>query len=319
MHTLSEYISNHQAHRLPEHISKRFLRQIVAGMKFLFDHHIIHRDLKSHNIFMKKNQYNVPILKIGDFGIADSQLTTHYDETLQDTSLEPHGSERVLRDRIGTLLYMAPEVLCDTSYDNRCDIWSIGVMFYEMLVGHTPFAAYAQSTTTLMKCILNIPTDALSPRVGITLSAETRQILQELLQPLPNNRITFERLFNHEYIDLAHLPCELSFQKGTELIQKARIYDEQMQKMSPNTTADNAERALKKTIDVYEEGASHLLASVEFRGVYNAKEVQGTIIECLNRIEALKEAKESLSKSKHLEQGWGFGSWFKGWSGTDVI
>jgi len=111
--TLKEWMNN----RLSININdcNNLFKQLLTGVKYIHEHNIIHRDLKPTNIFLDNGT-----LKIGDFGLA-----THNDDlTLNVTSHSPD---------CGTQLYASPEQLKLTHYDKRTDIYSLGIIYLELL------------------------------------------------------------------------------------------------------------------------------------------------------------------------------------------
>jgi len=106
---------------MPWNRAVSILADALAGLEYIHGHGIIHRDIKPENIFIAQDG----TAKIGDFGVA---------RKLSETSRA--------RTVTGTPLYMAPEVLKDpmgTGYDHRADIYSLGLVAYEMLEGVLPF------------------------------------------------------------------------------------------------------------------------------------------------------------------------------------
>lgn len=90
-------------------------------MKHVHDRKIIHRDLKGANVFLTKKG----IVKIGDFGIA--KVLSH---TIQKA-----------RTMVGTPYYLSPEIVQSQPYNSKTDIWSMGVMLYELCALKPPFDA----------------------------------------------------------------------------------------------------------------------------------------------------------------------------------
>ena len=135
---------------LDEFVVRYFLGQLSSALEFLRQNQIIHRDLKPQNILLAKPhllQLNnkrltlveekitmLPVIKLGDFGFARSLTFQSLASTL-----------------CGSPLYMAPEILKGEKYDAKSDLWSVGTIIYEMLVGRAPFRA--QNHLELLKKI----------------------------------------------------------------------------------------------------------------------------------------------------------------------
>ena len=114
---LNSYIKNN---KLSEDIIKNIMKQLIEVLKYIMDNNIVHRDLKPHNILIN-NDYT---LKLADFGFAKE-----FKETL-------------LTDTVcGSPLYMAPEILNHHKYNIKSDLWSVGVILYEMVMKEHPFKA----------------------------------------------------------------------------------------------------------------------------------------------------------------------------------
>ena len=94
------------------------LIQIVAGLKALHDMKIMHRDIKSANIFMNKDG----TCKLGDMNVSKSADKNGLNYT-----------------QTGTPYYASPEVWRDEPYDFKSDIWSLGCVLYEMITLKPPF------------------------------------------------------------------------------------------------------------------------------------------------------------------------------------
>lgn len=102
------------------------LLQIVSALSVAHKRHVVHRDLKPHNIMLTTDPDGQEIAKLLDFGIAKS-----FDDAT--TQLTATGAP------LGTPLYMPPEQVMGKQVDGRSDLYSLGVITYEMLVGEVPF------------------------------------------------------------------------------------------------------------------------------------------------------------------------------------
>lgn len=95
--------------------------QLAKGVYFLHTYGIIHRDLKLENIMMTDDsEQSVP--KLVDFGL--SAIT---------------GPDQEMQGAVGTVAYAAPEIFQGSKYDKLVDVWSLGIIFYALLMGYLPY------------------------------------------------------------------------------------------------------------------------------------------------------------------------------------
>jgi serine/threonine protein kinase len=162
--------------RLSEKYACLFMRQIAEGLRYLRSRQIVHRDLKPHNLLLSKDQRTV---KIADFGFARIL-----------------GSDALEATVCGSPLYMAPEILCGTQYNSKADLWSVGVILYEMLCGARPF----QEVKDIVDLRRRVDKDPIQFPTRVQISRECRRLLVALLQKDPEKRIDWQDFFEHEWL-----------------------------------------------------------------------------------------------------------------------
>jgi serine/threonine protein kinase len=168
---------------LKEKYAIKYLKQIMEGMKYLLSHKIIHRDLKPQNILVS----NTGVLKITDFGFA-----RYFDNDI------------LIQTICGSPLYMAPEIMKNKKYDYKSDLWSIGIIFFEMLTGKPPFQA-----RNIYELIRKIENDSIHIPSKFNLSRPCQNLLLSLLEKDPERRISWDDFFNHSLLYEADpLECE---------------------------------------------------------------------------------------------------------------
>jgi NIMA (never in mitosis gene a)-related kinase len=116
---LAKLISDQKGRYFSESQIMDWFTQICLGIKHVHDRKILHRDIKSQNVFVTKQN----IIKIGDFGIA--RVLRH--------------TVDVSRSMVGTPYYLSPEIIEGKPYSFKSDIWSLGVMLYELCALRPPF------------------------------------------------------------------------------------------------------------------------------------------------------------------------------------
>jgi serine/threonine-protein kinase len=153
---------------LPDRRTVDLLRQVLAALAVAHEMGVVHRDLKPENIIVlqsKSDDGNVSeTVKVCDFGMA-KVLT---DEGARDASLEKLTSQGVI---VGTPEYMSPEQGKGEELDIRSDLYSVGVILYQMLTGRLPFQADTPIATVL-KHLVEEPKSPSQLIAGVNLGLE---------------------------------------------------------------------------------------------------------------------------------------------------
>ncbi len=150
--------------RLPEALN--LFGAIVEAVAHLHNHQIVHRDVKSSNIKIDRRGS----VKLLDFGIARDARS---------------GKITTAGSYVGTVHYLAPEVLSGAKADFRSDVWALGVLFYEMLCGRTPFET--DSVADFLR-IVTRPSYDRPAKVNASCTADVERIIDRCLEPDPNSR-----------------------------------------------------------------------------------------------------------------------------------
>ncbi|CAD8087916.1 unnamed protein product [Paramecium sonneborni] len=203
---LREYLKKRKT--IPENDAINVLKDLLHGIKALLKIGIIHRDIKPANIMIQDT-----LFKITDFGFA-KQVDSHIDT--------------MMNSLVGTPLYMSPQILKRQSYTSKCDIWSLGLIFYELIYGITPW--HSQNLVELMAKLDTKPLEFPSqPKV----SELTIKIIKGCLQINEEKRISWDELFSligmQEQTNLPEINHQILpvIQKNTQ--QQQQQYQSQQQ------------------------------------------------------------------------------------------
>ncbi|OIW21789.1 hypothetical protein TanjilG_10829 [Lupinus angustifolius] len=158
---------------LPEEQVQAIAKQLVRALHYLHSNRIIHRDMKPQNILIGAGS----VVKLCDFGFARAMSTNTV----------------VLRSIKGTPLYMAPELVREQPYNHTVDLWSLGVILYELFVGQPPF--YTNSVYALIRHIVKDPV-----KYPDRMSLNFKSFLKGLLNKAPESRLTWPALLEHPFV-----------------------------------------------------------------------------------------------------------------------
>ena len=175
---LENFLIKHKIKRFSESEAISILAQILQGFQELRKQNVMHRDLKLENIFISGEK-----VVLGDFGAA--KIVKEMTSTT-----------------VGTPLNMAPEVMAGEDYNHKSDLWSIGIIFYRLLVGKAPF--FALSIGQLKHKALTQSGQNLNFKKQNHFCEKVKNLLKRLLEPNPKKRISWEEFFNHEIFSKDH-------------------------------------------------------------------------------------------------------------------
>lgn len=160
-----------KARRFSEERSATYVASLARALVYCHKKHVIHRDIKPENLLIGiKGE-----LKIADFG-----WSVH----------APHSRRQTL---CGTLDYLPPEMVEGRDHDHAVDVWSLGVLAYEFLVGVPPFEAEGHSETYKRICKVDL-------RFPDHVSADARDLITQLLVKDPKDRISLRKVTEHPWI-----------------------------------------------------------------------------------------------------------------------
>eukprot|EP00002_Diphylleia_rotans_P004997 TRINITY_DN1394_c0_g1_i3.p1 TRINITY_DN1394_c0_g1~~TRINITY_DN1394_c0_g1_i3.p1 ORF type:complete len:469 (-),score=113.49 TRINITY_DN1394_c0_g1_i3:305-1711(-) len=148
--------------------------QLVSALSYIHAHHIVHRDLKTSNIFLTKKN----VIKLGDFGIS---------KILDNTT-------DLAMTMVGTPYYMSPEVCQNQPYNHKSDVWAMGCCIYEVCTLQRAFGA-----DSLMGLVYKIVKEQYPP-IPTTYSQQLRDLIGSMMAKNPRDRPSTEQIFQLPFV-----------------------------------------------------------------------------------------------------------------------
>ena len=158
---------------LPERRVIEWFTQILLGLKHVHDRKVLHRDLKTQNVFVTARDG----LTLGDFGVSKVLAGTH----------------QLASTAVGTPYYLSPEICENKPYDHKSDVWSAGCVLYEMCALTHPFDG-----ASLKLLICKILRGAYKPLDAAKYGRELRDTVKEMLSKDPGKRPSVNELLSRQ-------------------------------------------------------------------------------------------------------------------------
>ncbi|EGR31480.1 protein kinase domain protein [Ichthyophthirius multifiliis] len=289
---LREYISN-KGGTLDEKQSIEILNQLMNGFREMVSHGFIHRDIKPENALVKNDCF-----KISDFGFA--------------TKADIQGRQ-LIKECVGTPLYMAPQLLENTPYTAKSDIWSIGMMFYEMLFGKTQKIKliiqyiYIQSpwpARDVQSYLRNMKSFPLKFPYDKQIGQNTRDFIVKCLTLNEKDRINWDDIFSHPILQLQ---TGQQTKPAVQLDQKAQLIIRSMQYMVQNKNVN-----LDEIFSRFDQNKGGSLDLFEFHQLLSSIDPRITYYESEHVFKTLDQTKDGQISKKEFEDV------FKFWDFADT-
>lgn len=161
-----------------ENQAKKIVREILEGVNYLHKKNIVHRDLKPENILFTKEG----VLKIADFGTGK------------------FFHKEKMKNAQGTAYYIAPEVI-KGDYNEKCDVWSVGIILYILLCGFPPFNG--ESDDDIMEAVVR-GKFSFFHRSFEKVSSEGKNLIKKILTKNPQKRPSAEEVLEQSWFKTSH-------------------------------------------------------------------------------------------------------------------
>ena len=179
---VKKYYGGKNNKTIPEKRTAELLKSLASGLHYLHSYGIVHRDLKPDNIMITERSVSGD-LKIMDFGLSKIM---HHDEKVADG--------------FGTLSFVAPEVLIRKPYGNKVDVWSLGIIIYNLISGELPFDDPNDNEEAIAKKVVYSEVEFKS-KVWEKISKECKNLITLCLIKDPSKRISVKQFLENSWFE----------------------------------------------------------------------------------------------------------------------
>ena len=234
---LSKYLFDNGELANEKSLFKEVVISLAKALKVIHEKGVMHRDIKPNNVFMRETDDGKQEIKLGDFGCSI---------LIKDNTSEP----------IGTIVYCAPEIIKNVKYDEKCDLWSLGLTLFELYFGVLPYGH--NPNTNKIKKVIYDPNHFIFRKSNIP---SLDILFKRLLVINPKDRMTFDEFFDYVLNDnfmkdgVIYVNNNPKYKEIYKIIQsEPQIdYPEEYTKECDNE-AEQAEQNMKKIMTYVEGG-----------------------------------------------------------------
>ena len=259
---LLNYIKKKPNNKLEPKEVSNIIKELISAVYYLHNMSppIIHRDIKPENILLNENN----IIKLTDFGWSNYMKLSDVRSTF-----------------CGTPLYLAPEMIISDFHNEKVDIWCIGIILFELLVGRVPFNGMNKRTliNNIINC--NIIWDN-------NIDIDAKDLISKILIIDPNKRISLNEMMKHNFITKYNGNCESFLIKpcNDNFIEEPFI-------VSLETPESHLEKINKKKKKIYEE------KEIEQK-IEKSPKLKSEQVNLLKRVESLLNNEKNKHKKDYI-------------------
>lgn len=240
--------------RILDHIQKgkmysekdaaNIFKQLMSAIAYCHSNQICHRDLKPENMLYSTKEDN-SLIKVIDFGL--SRIVT----------------EKQMKTKVGTAYYVSPEVL-NGNYDDRCDIWSAGVILYILLSGEPPFNGPNDNEIYRKICKMHFE---FPKEKWCKISKDAIDLIKKMLTP-EAKRLTAQEVLEHPWFKKVETQPEIQLDFNTDKF-KNYIHMNNLKKIVLTYIAtrlkDNEVKHLRETFEAFDKNSDGSITLEELR------------------------------------------------------
>ena len=241
-----------------EYEAANIMKQIFNAVNYMHNTQIVHRDLKPENIMLINKSNSKFEIKIIDFGTAKI-----FEKGIKLTKF------------IGTSYYIAPEILSE-SYDEKCDLWSCGIILYILICGYPPFNG--ASNLDIYHAIKYAP-PSFSGEEWKEVSRDAIELIKIMLNKFPQKRFNAEQCLQHKWFNILDINDDSGVKpkfnqlkvinKMSNFVKENRLKQSVLQFISMQFNMKEEEKSLRQLFQQFDTEKKGYITQVSFYNILN--------------------------------------------------